>query len=165
MMTQSTSDLYDKDFVRWVEVTVARLKDGDFSQIDWENLLEEVESLGKRDKRELDRLTTLFEHALKVPPEVAPAAALSKLKRCYVVLPDCYRGWEAKIARTQQELIRILRDSPSLRNYFVEVSHQCYLNALQNVRREYDANCPEYCLLPADIDRLLNEEFYREQFD
>ena len=150
-MSQTSKTLYDKDFVRWVEFTVARLRDGDFSQIDWENLIEEVESLGKRDKRELEsRLTTLFEHALK---------------RCYVMLPDCYRGWEVTIARTQQELSRILRDSPSLRNYFLEVSHQCYLNALQNVQREYDANCPEYCLLSTDIDRLLNEEFYREHLD
>ena len=150
-MSQTSKTLYDKDFVRWVEVTVARLKDGDFSQIDWENLIEEVESLGKRDKRELEsRLTTLFEHALK---------------RCYVMLPDYYRGWEVTIARTQQELSRILRDSPSLRNYFLEVSHQCYLNALKNVRREYDAKCPEYCLLPMDIDKLLDEEFYREHLD
>ena len=151
MMTQSTSDLYDKDFGRWVEVIVARLKAGDFSQVDWENLIEEIELLGKRDKRELEsRLTTLFEHALK---------------RCYVVLPDCYRGWEATINRTQQELSRILRDSPSLRNYFLEVRDQCYRNALKNVRIEYDANCPDYCLLPTDIDRLLNEEFYRGQID
>ena len=151
MMTQTTSNLYDKDFGRWVEDIVARLKAGDFSQVDWENLIEEIELLGKRDKRELEsRLTTLFEHALK---------------RCYVVLPDCYRGWEATIARTQQELSRILRDSPSLRNYFLEVRDQCYRNALKNVRIEYDANCPDYCLLPTDIDRLLNEEFYREQID
>ena len=165
MMSQTIADLYDEDFVLWVEVTVARLRNRDFNQIDWVNLIEEVESLGKRDKRELDRLTTLFEHALKVPPEVAPAAALSKLKRCYVSLPDCYRGWEVTITRTQQELSRILRDSPSLQNYFLEVRDQCYMNALKNVRREYDAQYPDHCSLPTDIDKLLNEEFYRGQIE
>lgn len=46
-------------------------------------LHEEVESLKKKDKRELENcLTTLFEHALK---------------RCYVPLPECYRGWETTL--------------------------------------------------------------------
>lgn len=147
-MTQTTiKTLYDKDFALWVENTVKQLKAKEFNQVDWENLIEEVESLGKKDRRELEsRLTTLFEHALK---------------RQYVPLPDCYRGWEVTISRTQQELNRILRDSPSLQNYFLQVSDECYKNALKNMRKEYDTEFPDDYLFTRDVDSLLTEEFWR----
>ena len=39
--------LYDSDFALWIDATVKQLKSGDFSRIDLENLIEEVEALGK----------------------------------------------------------------------------------------------------------------------
>ncbi|WP_339377312.1 DUF29 domain-containing protein [Gloeocapsopsis dulcis] len=139
--------MYEKDFALWVEDTVNKLKARSTEELDWENLIEEVESLGARDRRELERrLTTLFEHALK---------------RCYVQLSDCYRGWEVTISRTQQELNRILRDSPSLQNYFLQVSDECYQNALKNMRKEYDAEFPNDYLFTRDVDSLLTEEFWK----
>jgi len=77
---ENKSSLYDSDFALWLEKTVSQLKGRNTKDLDWDNLIEEIESLGKRDKRELrSRLTTLLEHALK---------------RQYVPLPDCYRGWD-----------------------------------------------------------------------
>ncbi|ACK71740.1 protein of unknown function DUF29 [Gloeothece citriformis PCC 7424] len=148
MMTKtSTQTLYSKDFALWVEETVNQLKAKEFNQVDWDNLIEEIESLAKKDKRELEsRLTTLFEHALK---------------RQYVPLPDCYRGWEVTISRTQQELNLILRDSPSLGNYFLQVIDECYKNALKNIRKEYDTEFPDAYLLTRDVDRLLTEDFWK----
>ncbi len=147
-MAQKTSKtMYEKDFALWVEDTVNKLKARNTEDLDWENLIEEIESLGARDRRELEsRLTTLFEHAFK---------------RCYVQLSDCYRGWEVTISRTQQELNRILRDSPSLRNYFLQMSDECYQNALKNMRKEYDAKFPNDYLFTRDVDSLLTEEFWR----
>ncbi|MFN7256355.1 MAG: DUF29 domain-containing protein, partial [Microcystis sp.] len=66
MTLAKVKNLYDQDFALWIEKTVKQLKSGDLSQVDLENLVEEVESLGRRDKRELKtRLITLFEQALK----------------------------------------------------------------------------------------------------
>jgi hypothetical protein len=139
--------LYDSDFVVWIEETVKQLKSGDFSQVDLENLIEEVESLGKKDKRELENsLMTLFEHALK---------------RCYVPLPECYRGWENTLKRTQKELKKILRDSPSLKNYFYEVFVDCYRDGVDNIRDEYDVIFPDDCPFANKIDDLLNREFWK----
>ena len=39
--------LYDEDFVRWVEATIACLKERDTEQLDWDGLIEEIEDLGK----------------------------------------------------------------------------------------------------------------------
>ncbi|MBW4672470.1 MAG: DUF29 domain-containing protein [Desmonostoc geniculatum HA4340-LM1] len=146
-MTQSpVKTLYVTDFALWIEQTVSSLKSQDYSNVDWENLIEEIEALGRRDRRELEsRLTTLFEHALK---------------RNYVNLPECYGGWEATISRTQQELNRILRDSPSLRNYFLTVCDEYYQNARKNMSQEYEAKFPDDCPFPHDVETLLNESFW-----
>jgi hypothetical protein len=45
--------LYEQDFCLWTQTMVAALRSGDFTHLDLENLAEEVESLGRRDRREL----------------------------------------------------------------------------------------------------------------
>ena len=68
-MTQTIEQkitLYDRDLNLWLEEAIAKLKAGDFQNLDVENLIEELEGLAGRDRRELEnRLTTLLEHLLK----------------------------------------------------------------------------------------------------
>lgn len=138
--------LYDSDFALWIEDTVSKLKRKKFDSIDWENLIEEVESLAKRDKRELkSRLITLLEHLLK---------------RKYVPLSNCYRGWEITIKRTQSKLKDILVDSPSLKNFLVSIYLDCYQEALETVQLEYDFKFTEICPFPQNIDVLLTKKLY-----
>ncbi|HEY9693349.1 MAG TPA: DUF29 domain-containing protein [Oculatellaceae cyanobacterium] len=55
--------LYEQDFVAWCEDTANKLKKRDLDHLDFENLIEEIESLGRSDRRELkNRLTVLFAH-------------------------------------------------------------------------------------------------------
>jgi hypothetical protein len=146
MTKTSIKNLYDRDFALWIQDTVSKLKARNYEDLDWENLIEEVEGLTRKDRRELkNRLITLFEHALK---------------RQYVPLADCYRGWEVTVRRTQSKLRDILKDSPSLRNYFLEIYPNCYEEALENVRIEYDAFFPDICPFPKDADSLLAEKFW-----
>lgn len=143
---QSTKTLYDSDFALWVEEMTKHLKARNTDNLDWENLIEEIESLGKRDKRELEnRLTTLWEHALK---------------RRYVPLADCYRGWENTIKRTQKEIKKILRDSPSLKSYLLEIEVECYQDAVDNLIDEYEVVFPETSPFPSNIEALLNDQFW-----
>ena len=64
-MTQTIAQkttLYDRDLNLWLEEAIAKLKVGDFQNLDVENLIEELEGLAGRDRRELKkRLTTLIE--------------------------------------------------------------------------------------------------------
>lgn len=148
MTLAKVKNLYDRDFALWIEKTVKQLKSGDLSQVDLENLIEEVESLGRRDKRELkNRLITLFEQALK---------------RRYLPLPECYRGWELTIKRCQSELKDILQDSPSLCSFLIDIYVDCYQEAVENMRIEYDAIFPDVCPFSEDIDGLLNHKFWQE---
>lgn len=61
------ASLYDTDYQLWLEQTVADLRSQNFHNLDLKNLIEEIESLDKRDKRAIDSyLRHLLEHLLKI---------------------------------------------------------------------------------------------------
>jgi hypothetical protein len=97
--------LYDEDFSAWTKQQAKALRAAAHSRsnqpLDWGNLAEEIESLGKSDRRELrSQIARIIRHLLKL--QFSPA-------------PDPRRGWFESIvdARTQTELL--LQDSPSLK--------------------------------------------------
>jgi uncharacterized protein DUF29 len=95
--------LYDRDFVLWTEEQAAalRLAKGSNLPLDWENLAEEIESLGKSDRRALSsQIRRILHHLLKV--EASPAA-------------EPRAGWRSTIRTARAEIEDILHDSPSLR--------------------------------------------------
>ena len=97
------STLYDEDFVRWTQEQAAALRraKGSNLALDWENLAEEIESLGKSDRRELrSQITRILRHLVKL--EASPAA-----------VPRA--GWRATIREARAEIEDVLEDSPSLR--------------------------------------------------
>jgi hypothetical protein len=62
----NVKDLYDKDFFEWTRCNAALLRARRFEEADIEHLAEEVEDMGKRDRRELtSRLEVLLTHLLK----------------------------------------------------------------------------------------------------
>ncbi len=100
--------LYDQDYQLWLEDTVAQLQSQNFSALDIENLIEEIESLGKSDRRSLSSyLRQLCEHFLK-------------LRYWEADRERCFRGWDLEIANFRLEIQAILEDSPSLRNALKE---------------------------------------------
>ncbi|MFM2028243.1 MAG: hypothetical protein RLZZ339_2960 [Cyanobacteriota bacterium] len=149
MTLAKVKTLYDQDFALWIEETVKQLKSGDLSRVDLENLIEEVESLGKSQRKAVDNfLTRLLEHLLK---------------RCYVVLPDCYRGWEIEIRNFRKDLKKEFKYSPSLKRFMIEILEECYREALEAVKEDYpDSNFPDVCPFAEDIDGLLNHQFWQE---
>ena len=104
-MSGSPARLYDEDFVRWSEEQSRALREAARSGVnlplDWENLAEEVESLGRSQRHELrSRIAVILEHLLKL--ERSPAA-------------DPRSGWMETIARERSEIELLLNDSPSLK--------------------------------------------------
>ena len=98
------SDLYDRDFVLWIEQQVTLLRRraaGELvndTELDWRNLAEEIEAVGGNTRRELrNRLARLLQHLLKwhYQPELRS------------------RGWRIRTQR--QEIEDLLADNPSLR--------------------------------------------------
>jgi hypothetical protein len=139
--------LYDQDFILWIEETARQLKSGDFSQVDLDNLIEEIETLGRSERHAIDSyLSRLLEHLLK---------------RCYVNLPDCYRGWEIEIRNFRKDIKKRLIYSPSLKKFLLEILKMSYEDALEAMKEDYPkTSFPDVCPFPHDVERLLNEKFW-----
>ncbi|MEL4897058.1 MULTISPECIES: DUF29 domain-containing protein [unclassified Crocosphaera] len=147
MALTTDKKLYDQDFYLWIEETVKQLKSGNFSNIDLDNLIEEVESLGKSQRKAVKSyLIRLLEHLLK---------------RRYVIMFDCYRGWEIEIRNFRQRLKLELEDSPSLKNYIKEILSKSYQIDLENMIDSYpDTDFPVIYPFSDNIDELLNNKFW-----
>jgi hypothetical protein len=143
----SKTSLYDRDLNLWLEEAIAQLKCGDFHNLDIENLVEELEGLAGRDKRELkSRLRTLLEHLLK---------------RLYVNMPDCFNGWENTIREQRSQLEDILEQSPSLKAMWAETFDNAWRSALKNTRQEYrNFKFPDLWQFSRNIDAMLNIDFW-----
>lgn len=152
-MTQAITrkSLYETDFLLWTEETVAKLKAKDFDHVDLENLIEEIESLGKSDKKEIkSRLTTLIVHLLK---------------RIYVNIPQEFNGWERTIRNQRTDLELALMDSPSLKTIWNDAFDIAFRLGLRDVRDEYEKkgyHIPEQWQFSRDIDAMLSVKFWDE---
>lgn len=153
-MTQTIirkTSLYDLDLNLWLETAIAQLKSRNLEELDIENLIEELEGLAGRDRRELkSRLTTLIEHLLK---------------RCYAKSDYDNAGWQTTIARTRIKIRDILRQSPSLKNYVNshELFQQSFEDALFIVRSESgykSVEFPDNWKFNQDIESMLSVNFW-----
>ena len=62
-----SNSLYDLDFYAWADQQAALLRAGRLTEADIEHIAEEIESMGRREKRELvDHLAVLLLHLLRV---------------------------------------------------------------------------------------------------
>ena len=98
-----TGELYDQDFFLWTQQQAAALRRAQASNLplDWENLAEEIESLGKSDRRELaSQVTRILRHLLKLT--ISPAA-------------EPRAGWRSSVNEARSQIELLLEDSPSLR--------------------------------------------------
>jgi len=150
-MTQAVvkQTLYDSDLNLWLETVISQLRSRDLQNVDIENLIEELEGLAGRDKREIiSRLKTLLEHILK---------------RCYVDMPNEFRGWEVTIRTQRFELEQMLEPSPSLKRHLIESIDKCFNFALKDVQSEYSQyKFPNTWQFSRDIDSILNQEFWNK---
>jgi hypothetical protein len=150
-MTQAISrkSLYESDFLLWTQDTVAKLKARDFDHVDLENLIEEIESLGRSDKNEIrSRLTTLLEHLLK---------------RIYVDMPQEFNGWERTIRNQRRGIELAMLDSPSLKTMWDGAFDIAFRLALRDVKEEYAKQghqFPDTWQFRRDIDSMLTIKFW-----
>ncbi len=141
--------LYDRDYLLWTEETAAKLRAKDFDQMDIENLIEEIESLGKSEKKEIkSRLIVLLEHLMK---------------RIYIDRPECFSGWENTIYTQRNDIELTLMDSPSLKSLWDESFEVAFKLALRTVRKQYKSvKFPDTWQFSCDIDAMLNIDFWSE---
>lgn len=116
-----TTTLYDQDFFAWTQRQVELLKTQQWEQVDVENLIEEIDSLGKRERQELrNRLGVLLGHLLKWHYQ---SEARSK-------------SWFYTIREQRRRIQEHLADNPSLKPYLAEAIERGYQDGLDLVGRE-----------------------------
>ncbi|MGV2831466.1 DUF29 domain-containing protein [Myxosarcina sp. GI1(2024)] len=130
----NSTNLYEQDYYLWLKNTVQLLRDNRLSELDKLNLIEELEDMGRSEKRAVkSNLTILFMHLLK-----------------YKYQPEkISKSWLRTIVEHRRRLLILLEESPSLKNYLQEVWHNCYQAARQDAATEtllplttFPVDCP-----------------------
>ena len=129
-----SNSLYESDFYAWANQQAALLRAGKLAEADIENIAEEIESMGRSEKRELvSRLAILLQHLLKW--QIQPG------RRSV--------SWRLSIENTRLQLEDHLKDNPSLKSLLDEAMRSAYRRALNEavaetgfVRTTFPAECP-----------------------
>ncbi|NHB93049.1 DUF29 domain-containing protein [Photorhabdus cinerea] len=139
---------YDSDFYGWTQEQAGLLRSGDLSQLDTENLLEEIESMGNSQRNELEsRLELLFLHLLKWQFQSEWQG----------------RSWKLTIEEQRRKIARRLKRSPSLKSELSEILSDAYGDAIIAAERETNIRrsvFPETC--PWTFEQIMDENFWPE---
>ncbi len=134
---------YDTDLYEWTKEQADALRRRAANALDWDNLAEEIESLGKSDRRQIQsRLEVLLIHLLKwrYQPEW----------RC--------GSWRGSIFEARLRLRKLLAESPSLRSYPAEYLPEAYAYARRKALEETGLlSLPDAC--PWTIDEVMADDF------
>jgi hypothetical protein len=142
----SHSTLYHQDFYAWANEQAALLRSGRLSEADIEHVAEEIESMGKTEKRELvSRLTVLLLHLLKWRFQPARRGA----------------SWETSIANARDDITDHLADNPSLSAQRDAVLTAAYRRASREAGSETGlgkAAFPPVC--PWSFEQMMADDFW-----
>ena len=142
----ATSPLHDLDFYAWTQQQVNLLKSGNLVDVDVKHLIEEIESMGAGERRELlNRLAVLLAQLLKWHYQPSFRG----------------RSWQLTIKEQRRQLQRHLKDNPSLHARLEEFISDAYVDSVLLAARETgleESDFPAQC--PYAQEDLLNSEFY-----
>lgn len=142
------SALYDRDFFAWANEQAALLREGKLEEADLECIAEEIESMGKTEKRELiSRLTVLLLHLLKWRYQGGLRGT----------------GWRNSIRIQRREISAHLADNPSLRAVIPAAVEQAYGTAVIAAETEtglVEATFPRTC--PWGFEQMMDADFWPE---
>lgn len=137
--------LYETDYLQWIETTVKKLRFEDYTNVDWENLIEEIEDMGRSERRSLkSNLIVVLVHLLK-----------------WQFQPEHRSGsWEGSIIEHRRRIREAIFDSPSLQPYLESIFVECYPQAVKQAKAETRLPLeifPQQC--PYELVELMNDEF------
>jgi Domain of unknown function DUF29 len=142
---------YEEDLYAWSAEQARLLREGRFAEIDAENIAEEIESLGRSDRRELqNRLAVLLAHLLKW--QFQPQARS--------------KSWRATIREQRRRIVQLTEESGSLKAKLPEIAPKAYAEAREVAVDETDLpieSFPEE--LPFPIEKVTAADFWPDGDD
>ncbi len=139
---------YDEDFYQWTQRTADLLRRGCFHQVDANKVAEEIEDMGKRDRRELrSRMIVLLAHLLK--RQVQP----KRRERS---------SWKATIGEQRDQIALLLEDSPSLGQVIEDYLPEAFRRATKVAARETGVQqlVDSYTSCPWTLNQILDENYF-----
>ncbi|MCC5639931.1 DUF29 domain-containing protein [Nostoc sp. CHAB 5844] len=138
-------NLYEVDYLQWIETTVEKLRNQDYSSVDWENLIEEIEDMGRSERRSLEsNLIVVILHLLK-----------------WQFQPEHRSGsWEGSIVEHRRRIKKVIKESPSLKPYLESIFAESYTEAVKQAKAETGlalATFPQEC--PYNLADVIDDEF------
>jgi hypothetical protein len=147
------SSLYEQDFAAWADRQALILKQGRFEELDLVNLIEEVESLSRSDRRALkSQLIRVLKHLLK----------LNYQSNAFYYI----NSWRSSIVKGRSQIKLIVEDSPSLKPYLSEILVECYQEAAQQASAETGlpaTTFPSACIY--SLEQVLDPHFFPPSID
>lgn len=148
-----SGDLYERDYHAWCEAQACAIRERQFDRIDWLNIAEAIEDLGKSERRALrSRIMRLLEHLLKL------AYARDRMYRSNA------RGWQLSVRNAREAVRESLDDNPSLRaeadRMLVAAYRSARNEALKSLRLP-DTAIPEAA--PWTFARVIDDRFLPER--
>jgi Domain of unknown function DUF29 len=148
VIARPLSDLYEDDFPLWAERQAALLRTRRFEELDLENLIEEMEDLGRRERDMVEsHVETILEHLLKL--------ALSHAER-----PP--RGWLVTVDKQRAKLARKL--TTTLKNHLEAELPAVYAGLRRPVARQLEKDGVSLDALPStcrySLDQILDPDWY-----
>lgn len=121
---------YEDDFYAWTQQQAAALRAEaalrSNAPVDWENVAEEIESMGRSERDKIERrLEILLVHLLK-------------WLYCPELRERCERGWSLTMTEQRRRLARVLKENPSLKHYPATAFDDVYADALLSAAKEAD---------------------------
>ena len=158
MLSEGSVPLYERDFYKWLSEQARALREGKLTALDAENLAEEIEDMGRSEKRAvLSHLARLITHLLKW--------SVQKERRRRDKWSE--NSWRGSIGAARLELSGLLTDSPSLRRRLPELlPRRLYDLATRWVIGETglpQSAFPERC--PWTIQQAICEDFYPDDVE
>lgn len=144
-----SNTLYDQDFFAWANEQARLLREGKLSEADIDHIAEEIESMGRSEKRELvSRLEVLLMHLLK-----------------WQFQPDRRSAsWELSIIDNREKLEEHLVENPSLRSQTGAAVQAAYRRARRHAALETElplATFPDAC--PWSFEAFMDEAFWPDR--
>ncbi len=141
-LQQISKNLYETDYVQWLEKNVNFLKEGKINLVDYEHLIEELEDLGREQRHKVESyLRQLLKHLLLYQ--------YWDSQKLY-----CASGWADEIDNFRAELEILLR-SRTLFNYFESIIESTYQKARKSaIKKSQLTIFPQSC--PYTIEQILD---------
>ncbi|ELS33949.1 MULTISPECIES: DUF29 domain-containing protein [Pseudanabaena] len=140
--------VYEQDYLLWLETTSEQLRTGQLENLDIENLLEEIESMARKEKVALEsNLEVLLMHLLKYQYQVNKRTP----------------SWRYTIDEHRSRILKAIKVSPSLKPHLKQVFDECYQEGRRKAAIETGLNIVTFPTeSPFNQEQTLNPDFLPE---